>query len=183
MSITYELTKDDGVALMKYLWQRPERQQKERKENDTIAVAFAVVIWMLVSRASDSLSLLIALALGLYLLKSLPQWRERKGKKWVNSDGFAQWLGARTVTIEESGLRVVSTRGERLIYWASFSEMIEADSHLFLPFGILEVVVIPGRAFETTDARTAFLVELKARQAAAQATKPLEKPTIEEEVA
>jgi YcxB-like protein len=166
MSITYELTKDDGVALMKYLWQRPERRQRERKENDTIAVAFAVVIWMLVSRASGSVSLLLALAVGLYLLQSLPKWRERKGKRWVNSDGFTQWLGSRTVTIEESGLRVVSTRGERLIYWASFSEVIETESHLFLPFGMLEVVVIPGRAFETPEARTAFLAELKAQQGA-----------------
>jgi hypothetical protein len=170
MSISYELTKDDGVALMKYLWQRPERRHRERKENDTIAVAFAVVIWMLVSRASGSLGLLIALAIGLALLQSLPRLRESKGKKWVNSDGFQHWLGSRTVTIEDSGLRVVSTRGERLIYWASFSEVIEAEAHLFLPFGMLEVVVIPARAFESPDTKVAFLAELKARQTAAQAT-------------
>ncbi|MBB6050236.1 YcxB family protein [Armatimonas rosea] len=170
MSISYELTKDDGVALMKYLWQRPERRHQERKENDTIAVAFAVVIWMLVSRASGSLGLLVALAIGLALLQSLPRLRENKGKKWVNSDGFQQWLGSRTVTIEDSGLRVVSTRGERLIYWASFSEVIEAETHLFLPFGMLEVVVIPARAFESPDTKVAFLAELKARQTAAQAT-------------
>jgi hypothetical protein len=180
MSITYELTKDDGVALMKYLWQRPERRQKERKENDTIAIAFAVVVWMLISRASDSLSLLIALGVGLYLLKALPKWRENKGKRWIHSDNFQHWLGTRTLTIEDSGLRVVNPRGERLIYWTSFSEVIETPTHLFLPFGMLEVVVIPARAFETTESRTAFLAELKARQAAAHASKPVE-PT--EEVA
>ena len=174
MSITYELTKDDGVALMKYLWQRPERRHRERRENDTIAVAFAVVIWMLVSHASDSLSLLIALAVGLYLLQCLPRWRERKGKRWVNSDGFAQWLGSRTVTIEQSGLRISSTRGERLVYWGTISEVIETDTHLFLPFGMLEVVVIPRRAFDSDTIRAEFVLEIKARQAAAQATRPAE---------
>ena len=173
MSITYELTKDDGVALMKYLWQRPERRDKERKENDTIAVAFAVVIWMLVSRAANNLALLIALGVGLYLLQALPKLRERRGKRWVNSEGFQQWLGGRTVTLEENGLRITSSRGERLIYWGTISEVIEADSHLFLPFGLLEVVVIPNRAFESDDVRKGFLAELKAHQAAAQAAKPV----------
>ena len=171
MSITYELTKDDGVALMKYLWQRPERRQKERQENDTIAVAFAVVIWMLVSRAANNLALLIALGVGLYLLKALPQWRERRGKRWVNSDGFQQWLGGRTVTLEENGLRISSSRGERLVYWTTISEVIETESHLFLPFGMLEVVVVPKHALESDEVRTSFLTELKARQTAAQAAK------------
>ncbi|MCX6369382.1 MAG: YcxB family protein [Armatimonadetes bacterium] len=173
MSITYELTKDDGVALMKYLWQRPERRQKERKENDTIAVAFAIVVWMLVSRAASNLALLIALGVGLYLLQALPQLRERRGKRWVNSEGFQQWLGGRTVSLEENGLRVASSRGERLIYWGTISEAIETESHLFLPFGLLEVVVIPHRAFETDESRSAFLAEVNARQAATQATKPV----------
>lgn len=164
MSITYELTKDDGVALMKYLWQRPERRKQERKENDLIAVLIAVGVWVIISRATDSMALLIALGIGLYLLKSLPKWRERKGKRWLNSDNFQQWLGHRTITLEDSGLRVVSSRGERLIYWATISEVVETESHLFLPFGMLEVVVIPDRAFETPEARTAFLAELTARQ-------------------
>lgn len=177
MSITYELTKDDGVALMKYLWQRPERRRQERKENDLIAVGIAVAVWVVISRASDTLSLLIALAVGLSLLKQLPQWRERKGKRWLNSDGFQHWLGSRTITIEESGLRVVSSRGERLIYWTSISEVIEAESHLFLPFGMLEVVVIPGRAFASTEAQVAFLAELKARQTAATVTQGIGEET------
>jgi hypothetical protein len=35
------------------------------------------------------------------------------------------------------------------------------------------VVVIPHRAFETDESRSAFLAEVNARQAATQATKPV----------
>ena len=166
MTITYELTKDDGVALMKYLWQRPERHQRQRRENDTIAIAFAVVIWLLVSRAAGNIALLLALAIGLGLLKSLPELRSKRSKRWVESSAFQPWLGNRTVSIEDSGLRVISTRGERLIYWNSIQEVIETDAHLFVPFGMLEVVVLPKRAFETEDAKAAFLTEIHARRTA-----------------
>jgi YcxB-like protein len=164
MTITYELTKEDGVALMKYLWQRPERRKRERRENDTIAIAFSVVIWLLVSQAAGNIGLLIALGVGLWLLKALPDIRSKRGERWVNSDGFQQWLGERTTSAEENGLRVASSRGERLIYWNRIEEVIETESHLFLPFGMLEVVVIPKRAFESEELKTAFVSELHARR-------------------
>ena len=164
MTITYELTKDDGVALMKYLWQRPERRQRERRENDTIAIALAVVIWLLISKAAGNIALLIALAIGLGLLKSLPELRSKRSKRWVESQAFQPWLGERTVSIEETGLRIVSTRGERLIYWGGIQEVIETENHVFVPFGMLEVVVIPKRAFESDETKSAFLLELHARR-------------------
>lgn len=170
MTITYELTKEDGVALMKYLWQRPERRKRERRENDTIAIAFAVVIWLLVSQAAGNIGLLIALGVGLWLLKALPDIRSKRGERWVNSDGFQQWLGERTTSAEERGLCVASSRGERLIYWNRIEEVIETESHLFLPFGMLEVVVIPKRAFESEELKTAFVSELHTRRTPAPET-------------
>lgn len=177
MTITYELTKEDGVALMKYLWERPERRKRERRENDTIAIAFAVVIWLLISQALGNLALLIALGVGLWLLKALPDMRSKRGERWVNSDGFQQWLGERTTSVEENGLRVASSRGERLIYWSRIEEVIETEGHLFLPFGMLEVVVIPKRAFESDETKVTFLTELEARR------KPAPEPAPEAEAA
>ncbi len=69
-------------------------------------------------------------------------------------------LGVRSVTLEETGVRIHSPRYRRLIFWDACQSFEEDEHNLYLPFSPQGILIIPRRAFPSTEACTEFRQEL-----------------------
>ena len=105
--------------------------------------------------ASDLNFILLASAIAAVLIKSINVYRRKLLERAVYADENNR--AEQSITADQSGLCVVAGDASSRCAWSSFTDCSEDDAALYLFLDVSHAVIVPKRAFRSTQELQQFL--------------------------
>lgn len=169
MEICYELFEDDIVAFNEIHARRSPTYRKVRVQWFFMFWFLGVVMFSLISISVQSPTNRILLILIGPLLLPLRYWFRTlsRTKKWVRqilAEGENKGLFTeRTVSLEPSGIRQTSSRGESTSYWSAIERLVVNDAYAFIYLDAFQAIILPRRVFDNEVAFEQFVSAISSR--------------------
>jgi hypothetical protein len=166
MDISIELNTEDLRAMMNFKRHGLESPGKSLERRMIRAAIIGLIVYLAIPAEHGGLRYLAALFIFLGILDSGRRRAARQASRLSTLSGHSQ-----TLRITEEGLRVVSTSGERLIFWPGVGAPEESPTHFFISIAEKMPLIVPKRAFASSDDCAAFIAAIKARTEPKESTK------------
>ncbi len=158
MKIQTDITRQDYVAFCRFVARNKIRAH--RLARWVVALVAAVSIGLVLywsGLVTDGLSFVagfISVILWFMIISRVQVFRVGPA-----DNGFI--LGKRNVSLEETGIRVVSEKHEFLYRWSAVRDVEVTDQHLFIMVDSNAGIIIPLRTFVSESERKQFVDEIR----------------------
>lgn len=159
LSLNYAISKEDYVFFYTYMmWDSPENAGKRnwfyvRQLLPPILFLLAFYYTGLFNR-SNQFVLLIVGFLALTVITSLKSARGntvRQAEKIANDPGNESMFSNRSLQVSDAGITVQDELSETRYRWKAFCKRMESERYFFLFTNNVQAIIIPKRAFTSSD--------------------------------
>ncbi len=112
-------------------------------------------------------TMILLMAFGGHVIFSFERQRAGQFARWMQSDDTRSMLQPTTMTFDADGITSESQRMRSWYAWSVVSDVVHAEDRMYIWLGAARCFILPGRAFRSSDERSALLASIERHRAKA----------------